>query len=1433
MLTVLLVASGLIQPVFAEETSKTPAKTESTIQTDNKVEDKVMTSETTAETEDTVKKDNKVEDTNSPPPKEEIIEKASKGDESRIEGTLTQAGTPLPNITFSIKSKANGSWYDTTTEKDGKYRFDLPVGEYLLSGIWLDSEKKWYALDKEMSVSKDHATIDIDLPGKVEVNASGVLTKDGQPLPKVTFSIHTTGKPEQWYDTTTNSDGHFGFILSDGDYKLEGIWVTADEKWYKLDKTFKVDNGKLEGLENLNIDLKTEQPPALNKVSGTLTQAGKPLPDILFSLHTKGAEEEEWYSATSDQDGYFELKLPKGDYEIDGIWVPAASKWHQLNQVFTVDDAMDLKIDLPSTPAPSEIKGNVTKGGTPLKNVSFSVHSMGTDPVWYDTKTDDDGHFTLKGLPDGDFQLDGIWSTEDSKWYLLQLKFTVEDGRLSGAEALSIDISTQLKSVKGHVTKGEAPVSNIWVSAHTTGGNVTWFDAKTDQTGAFDLTLPDGDYLIEGIWIESEAKWYPHNVEFTVLDGGLKGQSELLINLEKESPGNLAGTVFDGSKAAANAALYLENAETSEFFGVNADENGQFSLELKDGNYYVVSVTTNDIYYLYKQFTVENGKLLIDKVEAKSLDVNIPPASLVMEVHVNGQRIVTDGVKVINDEHGYGYWEYADQETGRITYRLPDGTFTVEGYYGEDGFFHYINQSITVEDGTTNPSPYIINIEDGAENFLTGSVRNESGVIPNTEFYIIEKNYEWHYQVQADAEGKYSINVPDGDYFISDVNSGGSLYGLVDIAFEVKGGKVNNQNQFDIVVSAKTLKGRLVNDGVPIVGEFYFKRDMNGAATEYSWSTDSQGSFSLRVPDGNYTITTAYGNDDWYEVNRTIEVANGTTNPNPFIIDTAKGNVTGSVNDDGGSVAEAEFFIDKVDSSSYYWVVSDSHGKFSVNIPDGDYFIHQVWGGNLPSNQYANEFFSVVKGKVIREGAPVNELSLKLPGETLKAKLVNHITPVAGEVFVSQKINEVTFDYYAVLDSNGEFSLRVPDGTYSVYRLFTTDDILDLNVDVEVKNGTTVPSPYVIDISNGDPILQGVVQDADGVISAGMITIERYTESGYDGWYNTEFTNGEFSMDLPDGTYKVVEIEENNGIVTLLNQDFSIEGSRLVVDGAAASKLTIKVPAITLKGTLWDGDTQVQSAELFVIKNNDDGSIYAYTNEQGVFSARLPNGSYTVEEAFLANNERIRLNQDFDIIAGKLTINGEETSSLEVHLPKVNVTGTLSDGQNVLADHHLTVFDSDGYYFSTETAGDGSFQLRLPDGDYKVHEAKYFSEMNDYVNYPLQTAFSIADGELQVKGTPAEELTITLPAVTLNAQIVDGGKPVAHASLRFIRELDGQFSYFYPMTDEDGSMSYRLPDGTYTLENITLSTGDSIDLTKEMNVKNGTTNPNPLIIDIH
>ena len=79
----------------------------------------------------------------------------------------------------------------------------------------------------------------------------------------------------------------------------------------------------------------------------------------------------------------------------------------------------------------------------------------------------------------------------------------------NNSEVLNFDLTEKGPNTNGSVMKDGQSVSDVWVSAHTVTGEEQWFNGKTDENGKFSMTLPDGEYQIEGIWIDSESKWYP------------------------------------------------------------------------------------------------------------------------------------------------------------------------------------------------------------------------------------------------------------------------------------------------------------------------------------------------------------------------------------------------------------------------------------------------------------------------------------------------------------------------------------------------------------------------------------------------------------------------------------------------------------------------------------------------------------------------------------------------------------------------------------------------------------------------------------------------------------------------------------------------------------------------------------------------------------
>jgi large repetitive protein len=358
---------------------------------------------------------------------------------NEVHGVLSQNGMPISGIIFSAHTvDGTNQWYDVQTDEKGEFHFALPDGSYQIDGIWIEAHKKWYVLNKVITVNS--GVVDpliIELPDRAVMKGS--VLKENLAVPNVWVSIHTTGENVEWYDVRTDENGQFSIVLPDGDYQLDGIWVDELAKWYPLTKTFKVVDGQLVGATELNIVLQNVATPPEFNTTGVVTKGTTPVTGVWVSVHTVG-ENPIWYDDFVDVEGSFGFQLPEGEYIIEGIWVDAEQKWYPLNQTFTVaEEAVNLKLNLAD-----QIKGSLKKGTEAIKNTVFSFHSVGETEVWYDVTTDENGNFGVPALPDGEYVIEGVWVVAEGHWYVLKQTFTVVGGKLQGQGELLIDLNNSL-----------------------------------------------------------------------------------------------------------------------------------------------------------------------------------------------------------------------------------------------------------------------------------------------------------------------------------------------------------------------------------------------------------------------------------------------------------------------------------------------------------------------------------------------------------------------------------------------------------------------------------------------------------------------------------------------------------------------------------------------------------------------------------------------------------------------------------------------------------------------------------------------------------------------------------------------------------------------------------------------------------------------------
>jgi 2',3'-cyclic-nucleotide 2'-phosphodiesterase (5'-nucleotidase family) len=345
-------------------------------------------------------------------------------------------------------------------------------------------------------------------PGK------GTLTLGTAPLANIQFSLFNTAT-NVWFDFTSDANGVFTHNLADGTYKIEGIW--AAPTWYVLGKTFTIKDGLVNGLTELTFDALDYEIPAdtTANVKGSVKNGTAALSFLTFSIHNTAGE---WFNAKTDKNGKFTFELPNGSYQVDGIWLPAQNKWYELNQTFTVtngqlDGATELLIDI-ATVLQDNVTGTITKGATPLSNLTFSVRNA-DGSKWYSTTTNANGQYVLT-LPKGTYTIEGIWDAVGYKWYVLGMEFSVDTTKQLNINVLTDGPVDLTPNVTGTIKKGTAAVANTTFSVRTTTTDVKWYDITTDANGTFSTQLPNGTYMLEGVWLGAESKWYSLQREFTV-----------------------------------------------------------------------------------------------------------------------------------------------------------------------------------------------------------------------------------------------------------------------------------------------------------------------------------------------------------------------------------------------------------------------------------------------------------------------------------------------------------------------------------------------------------------------------------------------------------------------------------------------------------------------------------------------------------------------------------------------------------------------------------------------------------------------------------------------------------------------------------------------------------------------------------------------------
>ncbi|ULO05984.1 S-layer homology domain-containing protein [Paenibacillus sp. 19GGS1-52] len=276
-----------------------------------------------------------------------------------------------------------------------------------------------------------------------------------------------------------------------------------------------------------------------------------------------------------------------------------------------------------------------------------------------------------------------------------------------------------------------------------------------------------------------------------------------------------------------------------------------------------------------------------------------------------------------------------------------------------------------------------------------------------------------------------------------------------------------------------------------------------------------------------------------------------------------------------------------------------------------------------------------------------------------------------------------------------------------------------------------VISPPIVDEKN----VMGIIKNEDGsVFEDGTLGIFSTDSVFHVSTYSVEIKNGEFSLELPSGSYQLGTLHNS-----LSQEDiefyyvFTIEDSQ-----SSPSLLNITIPR-KYEGTLTNEDgSSIEDGFLSVT-----GTVYGpnahYSSPivNGKFSLYLPDDTYTISDYInAATKKQIILNMlpTFKVDKGQTT-----PSELDFTLPK-KYEGTIENADGIpFGDGWISMYSINSgpsYSYNIEV-NNGKFNLYLPDGSYKINSLLLSADksilMFDY-------SFTVLDG----KSNP-DALTITLP----------------------------------------------------------------------------------------
>jgi hypothetical protein len=477
-------------------------------------------------------------------------------------------------------------------------------------------------------------------------------------------------------------------------------------------------------------------------------------------------------------------------------------------------------------------------------------------------------------------------------------------------------------------------------------------------------------------------------------------------------------------------------------------------------------------------------------------------------------------------------------------------------------------------------------------------------------------------------DGKFNINLHDGDYLItevSDLNSSEqiSLYYI----FKVSNGQPD-PSSLDIVIPEGHQGSVKFHDGTSVRnGSLTISRIEPNVSAIFN-AQIVEGGFTLYLPDGTYLVNQINNETkEQISLNYKLKIVNGQIDPSQLAI-IIPPKTTGTIaRVDGSVVPSGTLMVHRTDSPEvpgYFAQVLE--GEYSLYLSDGNYQADNFFVNNIANRISIDYRFTVINGKTIPSPLAI----------TIPKAYVGSVQNADGSVITNGSITvyktnvDGSQSFFTAAIYQGIFTLFLPEGAYQLINLSSGIEQIRLNYSFIIANdqpepnllNIIVPKKYTGTISSEEG---SQVNGWLGLVSTGS---EKPATKNF-----FQVKNGEFNLYLPEGSYEVNTFTDLNQNQTPLSFPITIGKEQ-----TSPVSIHIALPQKNITGTLTYSDGSNLADGLFFVISTESGSTFQLTVSMidGKFDFYLPDGNYRVMSHLnLTNKISTFIGTNFTVIDGK------------------------------------------------------------------------------------------------------------------------------------------------------------------------------------------------------